>query len=136
MANTAWFSQNPSEYPDPEQFRPERFLGPNPQLDPHRYAFGFGRRICPGRLLADSSIFLTISNTLAAFTIGKAVDPQTGMFIEPVVGQTPGLVSHPTPYQCSIVARNDKYAEIVRAAEVEHPWEEGDAAFLKGFGLA
>jgi cytochrome P450 len=35
-------------YPDPVEFRPERFLGPSPQVDPHKFVFGFGRRACPG----------------------------------------------------------------------------------------
>lgn len=37
-------SQNPSIYPDPTEFRPERFLGKEPQLDSREYAFGGGRR--------------------------------------------------------------------------------------------
>lgn len=37
-------SQDPSIYPDPTGFRPERFLGKKPQLDPREYAFGGGRR--------------------------------------------------------------------------------------------
>ena len=33
-------------------FKPERFLGADgraPEMDPHNLAFGFGRRVCPGR---------------------------------------------------------------------------------------
>lgn len=35
-------------YPDPMKFDPERFLGKDPQTDPRKIAFGFGRRVCPG----------------------------------------------------------------------------------------
>ena len=40
---------DPEEYPEPEQFKPERFIGENGQinpeiLDPRVIAFGFGRR--------------------------------------------------------------------------------------------
>ncbi|QRV84775.1 cytochrome P450 family protein [Ceratobasidium sp. AG-Ba] len=35
---------NPSTYKDPEQFKPERFLGANPERNPEDMAFGFGRR--------------------------------------------------------------------------------------------
>lgn len=39
-------SQNEAEYPDPRDFRPERYLGPNPEsnTDPKDFVFGFGRR--------------------------------------------------------------------------------------------
>lgn len=97
--------------------------------------FGFGRRICPGRFLADSSLFHSISTSLAAFNVGKAVAVHTGRVIEPVVGKTPGIVSHPTPFRCSIVPRSDKYAATIETVEVDHPWEEGHVAEMKGFGL-
>ena len=40
---------NPAEYPDPDAFKPERFLTPEGELnpnvmDPNQIAFGFGRR--------------------------------------------------------------------------------------------
>ena len=39
---------DPVEYPDPDAFKPERFLQdgkPNPNVrDPNEVAFGFGRR--------------------------------------------------------------------------------------------
>ena len=37
-------SHDPCIYPDPFTFNPERFLGPNPEPDPHNIAFGFGLR--------------------------------------------------------------------------------------------
>ena len=49
-------------YPDPMAFKPERFLGDEPQQEPNLLVFGFGKRICPGRFLADkvSVDFVTI----------------------------------------------------------------------------
>lgn len=40
---------NPADYPDPEQFKPERFIGTDGNIDltvpdPSVIAFGFGRR--------------------------------------------------------------------------------------------
>ena len=29
-------------------FDPSRYLGENPQPDPFKFVFGFGRRVCPG----------------------------------------------------------------------------------------
>ncbi|KAK1230834.1 hypothetical protein PQX77_006074 [Marasmius sp. AFHP31] len=58
---------------DPLEFNPERFMNnngngkapPNPEL----FAFGFGRRICPGRHFAMNITYLAISRILASFTI-------------------------------------------------------------------
>ncbi|KAJ7741977.1 cytochrome P450, partial [Mycena maculata] len=44
FANIGAIVFDSSLYPEPELFRPERFLGPNPQLDPRKTVFGFGRR--------------------------------------------------------------------------------------------
>ena len=41
------------------EFKPERFLeteGRDPEMDPHMLAFGFGRRICPGKDFAGISL--------------------------------------------------------------------------------
>jgi len=57
-------------YDDSEEFRPERFLGNG---EPG-YVFGFGRRLCPGRLLAMNSLFIMVSYILASFEIAKDMD--------------------------------------------------------------
>ncbi|KAF8481476.1 cytochrome P450 [Gautieria morchelliformis] len=47
-------------YENPDEFLPERFLLSDTRSivapDPNRVAFGFGRRICPGRYLADAVV--------------------------------------------------------------------------------
>ncbi|KAF9261882.1 cytochrome P450 [Marasmius fiardii PR-910] len=92
---------------DVMNFDPDRFmraadkdLPPNPEL----IAFGFGRRICPGRYLAINSLWLAITYLLANCTIAKEVD-QDGQEIDPVVEFTPGLVSHPLPFKCRFIPR-------------------------------
>lgn len=45
-------SRDESRYPDPETFIPERFLDFERKLiddNPVDFAFGFGRRRCPGK---------------------------------------------------------------------------------------
>ncbi|EIW53210.1 cytochrome P450 [Trametes versicolor FP-101664 SS1] len=72
------FSRDPDVYPDPEAFNPDRFLKDGEfftgALDPHSYIFGFGRRICPGRHLADASLFLACASILYAFNISPPLD--------------------------------------------------------------
>lgn len=48
VANIFSISQDKELYPNPLEFRPERFLGPSPQVNPRKFVFGFGRRGCPG----------------------------------------------------------------------------------------
>lgn len=46
-------AHDPEMYPDPHTFDPTRFLpkaGVEMPMDPRRYVFGFGRRVCPGKL--------------------------------------------------------------------------------------
>lgn len=64
-------------YPDPFTFRLERFLkdgklDPDVQ-DPELAAFGYGRRICPGRHMVLDSIWIATISILATFKIEKAV---------------------------------------------------------------
>lgn len=65
-------------YPEPAKYNPDRFLRPDGSLDPNVRdpsvaAFGFGRRICPGRFMAVDSIWITIASVLSVFEIRKAV---------------------------------------------------------------
>ncbi|KAJ6474242.1 cytochrome P450 [Mycena sanguinolenta] len=65
-----------SIYPDPECFNPDRFLTEDGKLndDASVLAFGFGRRLCPGRHNADDTIWATIVSVLSTFDIAKAKD--------------------------------------------------------------
>ena len=125
-------------FPEPDQFIPTRYLNAdrgsvNNDLpyDPSKFVFGFGRRICPGKELADASIFLTVAMCLATLNIGKAID-EGGNEIEPVVNPTPGLFSCPQKFHCEIRPRSVKAEQLIYTIEDEHPWEEGDAGKLEG----
>jgi cytochrome P450 len=56
IVNLVSISRDKEMYPDPLVFRPERFLGPSPQLNPRKLFFGFGRRRCPGTCHLDDTI--------------------------------------------------------------------------------
>ncbi|KAI0265250.1 cytochrome P450, partial [Russula aff. rugulosa BPL654] len=52
---------DPELYPEPEEFKPERFLNKDGTVkeDPAiSLAFGIGKRICPGRHFVDAAISL------------------------------------------------------------------------------
>src|SRR6266850_433815 len=68
---------DPETYPDPEEFKPERFLDQDGgfQDDPTiALAFGVGRRVCPGRHFVDATLFIVASSVLSMFDITKAKD--------------------------------------------------------------
>jgi cytochrome P450 len=68
---------NPDLYPDPEAFKPERFLNEDGTLrdDPViLMAFGVGKRICSGRHFVESTLFIVASSVLSVFNVVKAKD--------------------------------------------------------------
>lgn len=75
-------------YSQPDEFFPERFLNLSPEemsrMDPRNFIFGFGRRICPGMHLVNSSIWLLIACMITTLDIQKARD-QYGYPIDAVV---------------------------------------------------
>ncbi|KAJ6523882.1 cytochrome P450 [Mycena vulgaris] len=104
-------------YPEPFAFKPERFLRdgkPNPDVRDPQAAFGFGRRICPGRHMAMSSSWITIASILAVFDITRAVGDD-GEVIEPSFEYSSGLTSAPLPFKCSIRPRSRETADLVEA---------------------
>ncbi|KAK2060500.1 cytochrome P450 [Colletotrichum caudatum] len=129
LANIWHFAHDAGRYPDPMEFKPERFLGSEPQTDPAKYVFGFGRRICPGRYLGDNSIYLNIVQLLAAYSISKPV--RDGVVVEPEVKFLPGIVSRPVPFDVSIEPRSPQHEKLIRAVEETHPWQESDAKTLQ-----
>ena len=68
---------NPELYPEPEAFKPERFLNEDGTFrdDPLiPLAFGAGRRICPGRHFVDATLFIVTASVLSVFNVTKSKD--------------------------------------------------------------
>ncbi|KAJ7492545.1 cytochrome P450 [Mycena latifolia] len=112
---------DPDMYPDPLAFNPQRFApesrvnGMNQIPDP---AFGFGRRICPGKYLAFDSLWIVVASVLAVYNISKEMD-ETGAVKEPVVEFTPHLLSHPMPFHCTITPRSTAARQLIVQTEID-----------------
>ncbi|KAG1824846.1 cytochrome P450 [Suillus subaureus] len=88
-------SRDPIVYSNPDKFDPERWLNSEGKIrDDIKFpSYGFGRRICPGRHIADRSVFINIALLLWSFKITQ--DPEN-----PIddMGFVDGVVAHPKPF--------------------------------------
>ncbi|KAM7115531.1 25-hydroxyvitamin D-1 alpha hydroxylase, mitochondrial isoform 1-T1 [Molossus nigricans] len=63
-------SRDPDQFPEPNTFRPARWLGEGPT--PHPFAslpFGFGKRSCMGRRLAELELQMALAQILTHFEV-------------------------------------------------------------------
>lgn len=98
-------------------------------MDPHSLVFGFGRRICPGRFLADNTLYLSVAQSLAVFNITKAVENGQEVDVKPEFQA--GVISHPVPWKFNITPRSPAHVDLILSVGKEHPWEESDAPDLE-----
>ncbi|KAG2083246.1 cytochrome P450 [Suillus discolor] len=114
MVNQWALSRDEDIFPDASRFDPSRHLTVDGKLkDPfvNHFAFGHGRRICPGRWFAENSLWTAAAAILAVLRIDHAKDSNGNKFeVKPEF--TTGLAIHPEPFQCSF--------EIVNAARERH----------------
>jgi len=120
VPNVWAMSRDPNIYPDPLSFKPERWIPGGtsegvPSLRPQEYAFGFGRRLCPGQNWAEHIIFIAVSSILATFNIEKAIGPD-GTPIPPNDDFFPSGVRSLGASKCKITPRSEKSASLIRQA--------------------
>lgn len=88
--------------------------GHEPEADPYYFVFEFGRRICPGRILADANLYISIAQCIAAaFTIIKPV--QDGKQVDLRAELRAGAISNSAPYKVNITPRTPRYDEHIQA---------------------
>ncbi|KAF5376176.1 hypothetical protein D9757_009334 [Collybiopsis confluens] len=107
----------------PHDFNPERFLFPdgtrNPAVPDPEGAFGFGRRVCPGRVIGRDLMWITAASILFAYDIGEPIG-KDGKQLDPShIEYTNSVNSRPPYFDCTFTARPG--AEALILAGVEDP---------------
>jgi len=101
MANIWAIHHDPTEFPEPFEFKPDRWLE-NPGLKDSKYfiPFSVGPRMCVARNLANSEARLIAANLFHTFRIS----PPEGKKFE--LKEVPGITTSPKNYQVVIHLRN------------------------------
>ncbi|CAE6535195.1 unnamed protein product [Rhizoctonia solani] len=123
-ANIWAILRDPNHYFSPHTFNPSRFLGPEPELDPRKFIFGFGRRICPGLHVANNSAWVTCAGLLSVFDIQAG--PQLVAKVVSIGGREservyeltePYGMGDPRPFDCSIKPRDSVAMSLLDHSE-------------------
>lgn len=113
-------------YPDPESFRPERWLEfgwptyreplsqfPNIQ---NFSGFGFGRRICPGMHIAERSLNILTARIAWACYVGKKTGPDGQIIDVPLYDYCSGFNVQPNKFAFDLRVRSPEKMKIVEQA--------------------
>ncbi|KAK1828026.1 cytochrome P450 [Podospora conica] len=130
------FLRNPAKYPDPDNFRPERWLEPAwptfkapltqfPTIK-GMSSFGWGQRQCLGMSVTQDEMLIACGALAWCFNLKPKLD-ETGRVI-PVSSTKSNslLIIKPDPFQMAFEPRNEK-----RRLEALAAWEEAEAADRK-----
>lgn len=102
--------RDPITFPDPEKFDPQRWLDSEGCLKDNMksFTFGFGRRVCPGRHLAENSMYISLALLFWSFRIDQRPDA-------PINTQaSDSVVSRAAPFEVDVIPR----IEVERLREV------------------
>ncbi|KIJ43724.1 hypothetical protein M422DRAFT_169557, partial [Sphaerobolus stellatus SS14] len=103
---------------NPDSFDPARFFEKG-RRDPRQTgAFGYGRRICPGRYMAENSLFIAVASILQVFNISPAKD-SLGNDVLPDYEWISGYLSPPADYECTIKPRSKAAEELILSSHTE-----------------
>jgi cytochrome P450 len=111
--------RNEADYPNADEFVPERFASATPPPDPRQFVFGFGRRRCPGMHLVDSALWLLLASMLATMDISCPTDPQTGEPIKPSVTFDNAVFRMPSSFAIDVRPRSERAAALYAEDESE-----------------
>ncbi|KAK3349128.1 cytochrome P450 [Lasiosphaeria hispida] len=127
------FLRNPDKYPDPDNFRPERWLEPGwptfqepltqyPTIK-GMSSFGWGQRQCLGMSLTQDELIVACGSLAWCFNLRRKRDPVTGVELPvPLDKSNSLLIIKPDPFQMAFEPRSEE-----RRREALRLWEEADA---------
>lgn len=122
--------------PEPNDFRPDRWLADDPPATPSIDAcgsnvsalkdlphtgFGFGRRACTGKIIARNSLFIQMARMLWAFEVEPGVLGEKGeRHVVDDMDCTEGFVTLPKPFRAVMRPRGEWVTEFIRQAGTTH----------------
>ncbi|KAF2827278.1 cytochrome P450 [Ophiobolus disseminans] len=125
IMNTWGLHHDTEQYEDPEAFNPMRFVESKfgvkdskiPQDDIRRatYAFGAGRRVCPGQKMAEDSLLSSISKLLWSFDIV----PQGRLDTDIRTAFKDSLVCGPKDFALQFRVRSERRKNLIQDAWLE-----------------
>jgi len=94
---------DPIAFPDPDQFKPERFIDQKGCFVPHPNVipFGIGKRRCLGESLAKTELFIFFTGLIEKFDIRKENED-----VKLITKYRPGITLSPYPFKIRFIARN------------------------------
>jgi len=127
------FLRNPVKYPDPETYRPERWLEtgwPTYQEPLTQYptimgmsSFGWGRRTCLGQSVTRDELLVACGGLLWAFKLTRKRDAQGKEINPPLDKSNSLLIIKPDPFEMAFEPRSAE-----RKADVVKNWNLSDNA--------
>ncbi|KIJ51945.1 hypothetical protein M422DRAFT_243517 [Sphaerobolus stellatus SS14] len=103
---------------NPDSFDPARFFEKGRRDPGQTGVFGYGRRICPGRYMAENSLFIAVASILQVFNISPVKD-SLGNDVLPDYEWISGFFSSPTDYECTIKPRSKAAEELILSSHTE-----------------
>jgi hypothetical protein len=105
-------------YPDPEAFRPDRWLSStfptyreplteHPNLKGY-HQFGYGRRVCQGVDIVEQELFLAMGGIAWAFEISKKKDELGNEIVVPLDKYTSLLIAKPKRFDFDLRPRTEE----------------------------
>ncbi|KAH8706086.1 cytochrome P450 [Phaeosphaeriaceae sp. PMI808] len=116
-ANMWAIHRHTRDFPDPDNFIPERFLdGAEKRPYPNSHgmnAFGFGRRQCSGQPLAEQGLLYSLARLIWAFDIKPGLDENGNEVKLDIFAYTESENMRPEAFKARFIPRSDSIKGIV-----------------------